>query len=180
MTTSKPTIIFCHGAWHYPEFFNKVIAILEPLGYKCIALQLPGAGNEPPVKSLDDDFAVVRSAVVKELDAGNNVMMHAHSLGGIVVGGALDGLGMAERKAQDKATGVVKLSFVSAFVLPEEMTVLDALGGTPDPGAIIREVGAHHNSLILAPLIRFRMEQLGGKISRICCIMMSPKAKRKN
>jgi pimeloyl-ACP methyl ester carboxylesterase len=73
-----PTIIFVHGAWHPIEFFSKVISLLEPFGYKCIAIALPAVGRSPPVKSLDEDIAAVRSAVLKELDLGNSVIVNAH------------------------------------------------------------------------------------------------------
>jgi pimeloyl-ACP methyl ester carboxylesterase len=76
----KPAIVFCHGAWHSVQFFEKAIAILEPLGYKCITVPLPSVGSLPPVNNLDDDIAAVRTAVIKELDAGRNVMVNAHSM----------------------------------------------------------------------------------------------------
>jgi pimeloyl-ACP methyl ester carboxylesterase len=78
-TNSKPTIVFCHGAWHSVQFFEKVIPLLEPLGYKCITVPLPSVGSSPPVKSLDEDIDVVRTAVIRELDAGRDVMVNAHS-----------------------------------------------------------------------------------------------------
>ena len=76
---SCPTIIFVHGAWHYPECFDKVKDILEPNGYRCVAVAMPSVGRTPPVTSLDEDIAAVRAAVVKELDEGRDVVVNAHS-----------------------------------------------------------------------------------------------------
>ena len=76
---SQPTIIFCPGAWHPVEFFDKVIAILEPLGYKCVTIPMPSVGRIPPVKTLDEDINAVRMAVLKELDTGHNVIVNSHS-----------------------------------------------------------------------------------------------------
>jgi pimeloyl-ACP methyl ester carboxylesterase len=76
---SKPTIIFVNGAWHSPEFFSKVISILEDRGYRCVTVTMPGIGQSPPVKNLDEDIAAVRSTVMNELDNGGDVMIHAHS-----------------------------------------------------------------------------------------------------
>jgi len=76
---SKPTIVFVHGAWHGARFFEKVISLLEPLGYECITVALPSVGSIPPVKSLDGDIEVVRTAVMRALDAGQDVMVNAHS-----------------------------------------------------------------------------------------------------
>ena len=79
ITITKPTIIFVHGAWHSVQFFEKVIPILEPLGYRCVTVPLPSVGSSPPVKSLNEDIEAVRGAVLKELDAGRDVVINAHS-----------------------------------------------------------------------------------------------------
>ncbi|CZT01534.1 uncharacterized protein RCO7_02122 [Rhynchosporium graminicola] len=128
---SKPSIVFCHGAWHGPRFFDKVIAILEPLGYRCVTFSFPGTGNVPAVESLDEDIAAVRAVVLKEIDAGFDVVVSPHSWGGVPTCSALDGLSIAERRRDGKPGGVMKLAFVSAFVLPEETSVEDVIGGAP-------------------------------------------------
>jgi pimeloyl-ACP methyl ester carboxylesterase len=61
---AKPTIVFIHGAWHPKEYFDRVITIIEPLGYKCIAPSLLSVGRSPPTTSLDEDIAIVRSTVI--------------------------------------------------------------------------------------------------------------------
>lgn len=126
---SLKTIIFVHGAWHSPKFFDKVIGILEPHGYRCVVVSLPGTGSVPTVKNLDADNAAVREVVLKEIDAGNDVMVNAHSWGGLPACSALDGLSKAEREGNGKQGAVTKLSFVSSFVLPEGWSIADALGG---------------------------------------------------
>jgi hypothetical protein len=78
-TMSLPTIIFVHGAWHYPEFFDATRAILKSNGYKTHAISMPAVFQKPAVTSLDEDIAAVRGAVLHELDAGNDVIIHAHS-----------------------------------------------------------------------------------------------------
>lgn len=75
-----PTIVFVHGAWHQPPFFDKVKRILNSKGYRTVALALPSVGRNPPVTSFDEDIAVVREAVLKELDSGNDVVVNAHSM----------------------------------------------------------------------------------------------------
>jgi len=79
-STAQLVIIFCHGAWHDVKFFDKVIALLEPLGYKCVTVPMPSVGRSKPVENLDEDIDAVRKAVLKELDAGQNVMVNAHSM----------------------------------------------------------------------------------------------------
>jgi hypothetical protein len=140
-----PVMIFVPGAWHYPDFYNRVIAILEPLGYKCVALTMPSVGQVPPVASLDEDIATIRNAVIKELDAGSDVIVNAHSWGGIPVNSALDGLSKAERQLDGKH-GVVKLTFVASYALPEGVSVTDPAKRTID-GLTLDDVCGLHSQL---------------------------------
>jgi hypothetical protein len=130
---TKPTLIFTPGAWHSPEVFETVISKLEAVGYKCIALSLIATGHEPAVTSLQPDIAAIHGAVFKEIhENGNDIMMVPHSWSGTVVGGALDGLSKAERERKGEKGGVVKLAYISAFVPPEGVGLIDAYGPPPD------------------------------------------------
>ncbi|KAI9743528.1 MAG: hypothetical protein M1818_002842 [Claussenomyces sp. TS43310] len=126
---SKPVLIFTPGAWHSPEVFGIVISKLTALGYRCIALPLLAVGQKPAVRDLQPDIAAVREAVLRESDAGNDVMMVAHSWSGIVVADALEGLSKAEREKNGGKGGVVKLAFMCAFVPSEHVSLIDAFGG---------------------------------------------------
>ena len=139
--TIHPTIVFVPGAWHSPEFFGPVISVLEPLGYKCVTVSMPAVGRPEPVDSLDEDIAAVRKVVLKELDAGLDVIMHAHSWGGIPTNTALDGLSKAEREQDGQTGAVVKLTFVASFVLAENTSLLDIAGGVVPDSWNIQEVG---------------------------------------
>lgn len=142
-----PTIVFCHGAWHNVHFFDKVIAILEPLGYRCVTVSLPSAsGRVPPTTSLYEDIAPIRSAVLKELNAGHDVLINAHSWGGIPASTALEGLTKPERLADGKTTGVIKMTYVAAFVLPEDMSLQDFVGG-PQPTWIVDDVSYEQGTI---------------------------------
>jgi pimeloyl-ACP methyl ester carboxylesterase len=125
--------------WHSPAYYDRVISILDPLGYKCVKVSMPSVGRDTPVASLDEDILAVREAVLKELDAGQDVVVNAHSWGGIPANSALDGLAKIDREKEGKK-GVVKLTFVSAFVLSEGVSLTEAVGGGPAPWWIISEV----------------------------------------
>lgn len=92
---------------------------------------MPSVTHPLSVTSLDDDINAIREAVLRELDAGREVMVHAHSWGGIPANSALDGLSKGDR-ARDVKKGVVKLAFVASFMIPEGLNVTEALGGTPE------------------------------------------------
>ena len=138
--TILPTIVLVPGACHGPEVYGSVISILETSGYKCVAIPMPGAGKIPAVDSLDEDIQAVRSVVMKELDAGLDVVINSPSWAAIPVTSALDGLSRAEREKDGKKGAVVKLVFISSFVLPENMSLLDAIGGAIPRFWQIREV----------------------------------------
>ena len=125
---AKPVLIFTPGAWHTPEFFSEVFSKLEPLGYKCIGSPLLAAGHEPAVKDLQPDIDAVHKLVEEESDAGNDVVMIAHSWSGIIVSGALDRLSKAEREKADLQGGVVRIAYMSAFVAPEGVSLITAFG----------------------------------------------------
>jgi pimeloyl-ACP methyl ester carboxylesterase len=130
--TTKPVLIFIPGAWHTPEFFSEVFSKLEPLGYKCIGYSLFAVGHEPAVKDLQPDIDAVHKLVSDESDAGNDVVIVAHSWGGIMVSGALDGLSKIERQKEGKKGGVVRIAYMTSFVLTEGVSLIAAFGGQPE------------------------------------------------
>ncbi|KAH6849494.1 Alpha/beta hydrolase fold-1 [Alternaria alternata] len=129
---TKPVFLFFPGAWHSTNFFDKVVGRLEHLGYQCVAIQLPSVGRVPPTTDLDEDIAVIRSAVLKELDAGRNVVTNAHSYAGIPVSSALHGLGTIARQRAGLLGGVVKLTYITSFITSEGTSLLDIIGGLPN------------------------------------------------
>jgi hypothetical protein len=60
--------------------------------------------------------------------------------GGIPTTTSLEGLSKAERNEQGYANGVIKLTFVSSFVLPEGASLVDAIGGSLPPWVDVLEV----------------------------------------
>jgi len=129
---SKPTLIFVPGAWHTPDIFDTIINKLSLYGYKSITVSLLAAGHEPAVPDLQPDIDIVHRAVLAEVDQGHDVMVIAHSWGGIVAGGSVDGLSKAERQKEGKKGGVVKMAYMCAFIPPEGVS-LSMATGVKDP-----------------------------------------------
>lgn len=132
----KPTLIIVPGAWHSPEIFTTVVDKLSSFGYKCISIPLLAAGHEPAVKDLTPDTENVHRAVLEEVERGNDVVVVGHSWGGMIIGGALDGLSKVEREKDGKKGGVIKLAYLCAFVPPEGVSLSVARGGN-DPDWVI-------------------------------------------
>lgn len=131
---SKPTLVLVHGSWHSPQHFGPIIQDLEAHRYKCVAVSLPSTQTpDTPPATLTDDTNAVRTAVVSELDSGNNVIVVAHSYGGAPANNALKDLSTDSRTASGHNTSVLAIAFLVAIPVPVGMTFLQMLGGKPHP-----------------------------------------------
>ncbi|KAJ5380044.1 uncharacterized protein N7496_002472 [Penicillium cataractarum] len=129
MTSSKPTILFIPGAWHLPDVFDDARAALTARGFPSAAVALPAIGAEPPNKGLADDTIAVNKEIERLSNEGKQVVVVAHSYGGMVGAGAVKGLGYAERQNAGKTGGVIMLVYMAAFVAKSGTSLLDMLGG---------------------------------------------------
>jgi pimeloyl-ACP methyl ester carboxylesterase len=108
-TTSKPTIVFCHGIWADGSCFNKVIPTLLADGFEVIAVQYG-------LDSYEEDLATVRRTLNR---VGSPVLLVGHSYGGATITGA----GMDDR--------VVGLVYIAAVAPDAGETVQDQLDKYP-------------------------------------------------
>jgi pimeloyl-ACP methyl ester carboxylesterase len=108
MTT--PEILLVHGAWHGGWCFADLQAALDRRGFTSRTVDLPSSGG---IAELADDSAVVRASL-KANPARTLVV--GHSYGGAVISDACATSG--------NVTGLV---YLCAFMLPESMSVLDAV-----------------------------------------------------
>lgn len=129
MTSFKPTILFIPGAWHLPDVFDDTRAALATRGFPSVAVGLPAIGAEPPTKGLIDDTVAVHNEIERLSDEEKQVVVVAHSYGGMVGAGAVKGLGYAERQKAGKKGGVIMLVYMAAFVAKSGTSLLDMLGG---------------------------------------------------
>src|SRR3954449_8176724 len=74
-TTSKLTIVFCHGIWADGSCFNKVIPALQADGHEVIAVQYG-------LDSFEEDVATVKRTLNR---VGNPVLLVGHSYGGATI-----------------------------------------------------------------------------------------------
>ncbi|KAJ6151090.1 alpha/beta-hydrolase [Penicillium chermesinum] len=83
------TLVLVHGSWHQPSCYNKIIKLLQPK-LKCVAVALPSTANNPNA-TFKDDLEATNEAIAKETASGRNVVVVAHSYGGIPPASALPG-----------------------------------------------------------------------------------------
>jgi pimeloyl-ACP methyl ester carboxylesterase len=131
---TKPHIVLVPGAWHTPTSFTPLTTALRALGYTIHSAQLASVGATTPPSDLSADIAIVRSLVETAIasgQGGNDVVVIAHSWGGIVAGSALVGLGKEEREGQGEGKslrgGVVRTGYIAAYILDEGICLQDAI-----------------------------------------------------
>ncbi|KFY15305.1 hypothetical protein V492_02086, partial [Pseudogymnoascus sp. VKM F-4246] len=79
------------------------------------------------------DALSLRVQLLPLLEEGKDVVVVCHSYGGIPAGGAARGLAKKEREARDEKGGVLGLIYLTSFVVPEGVSLVQFLGGQHAP-----------------------------------------------
>lgn len=125
----NPTFIFALGAWVVPAVFDATRSRLKALGFPSDCPAHPSIGAEPPTKTLADDVSSLRGVLSAFADEGRDLVIVAHSYGGVVASSAVEGLSKSTRMQAGKAGGVVKVVYLAAFALDKGQSLLGMLGG---------------------------------------------------
>jgi len=142
-----PGLVLIHGGAHAADCWAPTVAELarQAPELRVLAVDLPGRGAKPA------DLASVRIAdfvnsVVVDVDEAefDDVVVVGHSMAGLTAPGVVAKLGAAR---------VRELILIAAFVPPQGLSVVDALGGPLAP--LARSVRWLHMSSIPKPLARF-------------------------
>ena len=135
MAHSKVTIVLVTGAWHPSSAYKSLISDLVNSGYPVLVTSLPSLDpKDPSVCDCSSDASSVRQQFLPAIEEeGKDVILLCHSYGGIPGGGAAYSLSKSARMQQGKKGGVVGLIYISAFIVPEGMTLVNYLGGKHPP-----------------------------------------------
>lgn len=135
---SKPAVVIVPGAWQLPVVWDEFRSILDRAGYNAYHVALPSiGGTELPLTGLPEDVAAVRKTLDSLVDEGREVVMLCHSSGGVVGSNAIEGYDVAAREKAGKKGGVVRIVYLSAFMLPKGKSLIEMLGGEPLPWMVI-------------------------------------------
>lgn len=125
----KPTFVFSLGAWNTPIVFDSVRDRLNTLGYPSECPAHPSIGAEPPSLTLEDDVASLRRVLMTLADEAKDIVLVAHSYGGVVASTASEGLLKQVHAETGKPGGIVKIVYLAAFALDKGQSLLGMLGG---------------------------------------------------
>ena len=132
--TSKPTCVIVPGAWHPESAYLDVSTHLQDAGYPVVVARLPSLNpDNPSASTCAVDGDAVRDILLSLIDDGKDIFLLNHSYGGVPGGAAAHGLSKAEVERQGKKGGVLGLVYMSSFVVPENLSLLDYLGGQHPP-----------------------------------------------
>ena len=95
MALQKPHIVVAIGSFHVPYHWRLLKASLEGMGYDITITNLVStvtSGTDPVADAMIKDIAAIREAVTKQIEGGKDVVVLAHSAGGVPASAALEGL----------------------------------------------------------------------------------------
>ena len=106
------TFILVHGSWHSAWNWHRVLPLLEQMGHKVIAIDLPGMGRDKtPIADITMKVTVDKiCAVIDSVD--EKVILVGHSKNGIMVSQA----------AEYRHNKVEKLIYLAAYLIPDGKT----------------------------------------------------------
>ncbi|KAL1845888.1 hypothetical protein Plec18170_009488 [Paecilomyces lecythidis] len=136
--SDPPTLVFIPGAWHKPTCYDKITKILkEQHTLKCVYVTLPSTtGN--PAATFKDDLDAAREAISNETANGRNVVVLAHSYGGMVGNSSVKGFtrpqDAARSQTQPPTTGyVIGLVLIASGFTFTGLSFMDPFLGHPPP-----------------------------------------------
>ena len=135
MSSSKPSLVVVPGAWHHPDAYETFVSHLVKAGFPTVVTKLPSCDTQQPESTscLTDAEAVSKQILALIDTDGKDVVVVCHSYGGIPAASAASGLSKRARTNEGKNGGVIGLVYITAFVVPKNLSLLDVMGGKHAP-----------------------------------------------
>lgn len=126
-----PAFLFVPGAFRTPFLYEPILLSLRERGFQAEAVSFPTIGSDPSVAKygLIDEIGAVQGRVAEIVDGQHrDVILVCHSYGGWPGSRAVHGWDRPTQEAQGKNNDIVRLIFLSAFLLPERTNVQSLFG----------------------------------------------------
>lgn len=143
MAQPKVLIFIVPGTWHPSSAYESFASHLRKAGYATHIAALPSFDPTHVNTSCAADTDAVRRQLLSFLEAdGSDIVVFAHSYGGIPGGGAAVGLSKSFRSQNSQKGGVLGLVYMSAFIISKGVTLSAYLGGRKPPYILQNQVCA--------------------------------------
>ncbi|RSL85332.1 hypothetical protein CEP52_016177 [Fusarium oligoseptatum] len=116
--SDKPVLLFVTGAWHPPKCYEGLQSALIDLGYECVIPKMPTIGADSHGVTWEADKAKILETSEQYFAEGREVVLIAHSYGGIPATAATEGQGTSERAEKGLKGGFHSIIFIAAFAIP--------------------------------------------------------------
>ncbi|EGD95979.1 hypothetical protein TESG_03441 [Trichophyton tonsurans CBS 112818] len=136
--SNLPTLVFIPGAWHKPTCFEKITNILSERNFKCVLVTLPSTQGSPEA-TFKDDLDAARTAISDETTQGRDVVVLAHSYGGMVGNSAIKGFTRPQDSPTDQgqqSSGpgyIIGLILIASGFTFTGLAFMDPFLGRPPP-----------------------------------------------
>ncbi|KAF4947815.1 hypothetical protein FSARC_13877 [Fusarium sarcochroum] len=122
--SDKPVLLFVTGAWHPPKCYDGLKNAFTDLGYECVIPKLPTVGADSHGVTWEADKAKIVETAEPFFTEGREVVLVAHSYGGIPATAATQGQGTPERARVGLRGGFHSIIFLTAFAIPNKLTTM--------------------------------------------------------
>ena len=123
------------GAWHPASCYKDLETRLKVAGYPALTTTLRSLNPvEPSTATCVADVEALHQQFLPIVEeGGQDVILICHSYGGIPGGGAARGFSKTMRGRQGKQGGIIGMVYISAFVVPEGVRLVDFKGRGHSP-----------------------------------------------
>jgi pimeloyl-ACP methyl ester carboxylesterase len=126
------TFILVHGSWHSAWNWHRVLSLLEKLGHRAIAVDLPGMGRDKtPIQEVTLQKSVDHICHLIDNIEGQ-VILVGHSKNGVVISQA----------AEYRPHKIEKLIYLAAYLIPNGKTQLEY--SRQDEGGVLKPYVTQH------------------------------------
>jgi hypothetical protein len=135
---TKPAIVIVPGSFARVSFYANFVSLLHEAGYDRIeVVKLPSLERRDPLPAatMEDDANAIRAVVETVSNEGFDILLLAHSYGGVPATESIKGISKKDRVAQGKSGGVVRILYTTA-VVPELGGDLPSVMGDSIPSSI--------------------------------------------
>jgi pimeloyl-ACP methyl ester carboxylesterase len=137
---AKPTILIVPGSFAPPTIYDELVRLLKAKGHPAVAVQLPSTSKRMPLApaTMFEDADVIKRAAEALINLGREVIVVAHSYGGVPMTQGLVGV------------PVSKIVYLTAIVPKMGQTNPEALGQKQEEMPPVTEGYMHLDAVLLA------------------------------